>query len=111
MNDLFSETPCPDETPPCPAEIEEHKLPNELKIASLNVCGLKTRINYPDFIILLEKYDIVCIQESKLDIFDIIDVPEFTFFSKPRKEKYLRKSGGLAYFIKNTIVDQRLLSH
>jgi hypothetical protein len=78
----------------------------KLKISSLNVCGLKTRIQFPDFILLLNSYDILCVQETKLNSYDIIDVPGFTFYSKPRKDNYLRKSGGIAFFIKNTIVDK-----
>ena len=57
-----------------------------LKIASLNVCGLKTRLEYPDFVNYFSSY------ES-----DIVSLPGFTAISQPRKEKQNRKSGGLAF--------------
>ena len=41
-------------------------------------------------------------EESKLDEHDIIKIPEYTYFSKPRKTKYFKKSGGIGvFFIRN----------
>jgi len=77
-----------------------------LSIGSLNVCGLKTKSNYPEFQELISNYDILCTQETKLDKFDKIDIPNYTFLSKPRLENYKRKSGGLGYFIKNEIMNK-----
>ena len=74
-----------------------------LKIASLNVCGLKTRLEYPDFVNYFSSFDIICYQETKLDEFDIVSLPGFTAISQPRKEKQNRKSGGLAFFIRDNI--------
>ena len=51
------------------------------------------------------KYDIICYQETKTDEFDILSLPGFTAISQPRKQKYYRKSGGLAVFVKNDISD------
>lgn len=78
---------------------------NDMKIGSLNVCGLKYRCNYQEFVDLISEYDIFCIQESKVDEYDIINVPQFKFFSKPCSEKYLRKSGGIGFFVRNTFLD------
>ena len=76
---------------------------DNLKCASLNVCGLKRRLNYPEFYTLINKFDIFCVNETKLDNSDIISVQGYTFMSQPRKQRYLRKSGGIGAFVKNDL--------
>jgi hypothetical protein len=49
-----------------------------MKICSLNGCGLGNSCNYPDFIQLISEYDILCVLQSKLDKYDIIDIPGYT---------------------------------
>ena len=39
----------------------------KLRILSLNVSGLKSKLIIPDFSLLISKYDILCLQESKTD--------------------------------------------
>lgn len=80
-----------------------------MKIGSLNVCGLKSRLEYPDFVNYFTTYDILCFQETKLDKFDIVSLPGFAAISQPRKERQFRKSGGLAVLIKDDISE--LCSH
>ncbi len=70
----------------------------------LNTCGLKTRCQYPEFIHVLNDCDLFCVSETKLDPFDVISIPNFTFFSKPRKQKTARKSGGIGIFVKNNLL-------
>lgn len=41
--------------------------------------------------------------ETKLDKYDIISIENYTFINKPRKQKYLRKSGGIGAFIKEEL--------
>ena len=41
---------------------------DKLKCGSLNVCGLKRRIQYSEFIGLVQQYDIFCVSETKLTI-------------------------------------------
>ena len=77
-----------------------------MNIASLNVCRLRHRILYPDFCDLVAKYDIFCVSETKLDNFDIIDIPCFDFVSQVRKQKCLRKGGGIGVFINKSISKQ-----
>ncbi|MES9879996.1 MAG: reverse transcriptase family protein, partial [Sedimenticola sp.] len=72
-----------------------------LKIGSLNVCGLRHRLLYPDFVEHIKEYDIFTVLETKLDAFDIITLPGYTFLSQHRKQKYLRKSGGIGLFVKD----------
>ena len=55
---------------------------NILKIGSLNVCGLKTRVKYPEFIRLVEEYSILCLSEIKVDEYDVFYLPNYTFFVK-----------------------------
>ncbi|MES9880523.1 MAG: reverse transcriptase family protein [Sedimenticola sp.] len=74
-----------------------------MKIGTLNVCGLKSRILYPEFIDLVNLYDILCVTETKLDAFDIISIPNYTLFTKHRKQNYFRKSGGIGIFVKDNI--------
>lgn len=78
---------------------------SNLKIGSLNVCGLKPRLNYPEFIQMVENYDIFCVLETKLDEFDVIDLPNNTHLSKPGSEKSYRKSGGLGICIHDSLKD------
>ena len=54
------------------------------------------------------KYDIVCYQETKTDEFDILSLPGFTTISQPSKQKYYRKSGGLAVFVKDEISEDEI---
>jgi len=48
-------------------------------------------------------FDILCVQETKLDQYDLVSVPDYYFLSKPRQEKYKRKSGGLGFFVNNNL--------
>ena len=74
-----------------------------LKFASLNVCGLKRKVQYPEFGELVNKYDLFCVCETKLDRYDCIDLPGYFLFSKCRKQKYIRKSGGIGVFVKQSL--------
>ena len=76
---------------------------NSLKFASLNVCGLKRRVLFPEFSDLVSEYDVFCVCETKLDKYDVINLPGYVFHSQCRKQKYVRKSGGLGIFIKQSL--------
>jgi hypothetical protein len=54
-----------------------------LNIGSLNVCGLKRRSNFPDFIKLIENFDIFLVSETKLVKTDTIFVNGYTFVNNP----------------------------
>ena len=41
-----------------------------LKILSLNICGIKSKLNCPEFINLIKSYDVIGLQETKLDDID-----------------------------------------
>jgi PhoPQ-activated pathogenicity-related protein len=40
---------------------------NVVKLVMINVCGLVKRIQYPEFMELIEGYDILCFVETKTD--------------------------------------------
>ena len=82
---------------------ENTETSHRLKIGTINVCGLKSKMNYPEFTKFIEQYDIVCILETKLDKYDKIEMPNYTFLSKPRTDEYKRKSGGIGFFINNSL--------
>ena len=80
-------------------------------ILSLNVCGLRTKLNYPVFIENITRYKIVLLQESKANVIDsnrielVCKNNDFTCFIKNR-ELCKRKSGGLVTLIANDIIDK-----
>ena len=69
-----------------------------LLFGSIKVCGLKRRLDYPEFIEAISNYDIMCFTETKLDHTDVISVPGYCFLSQHRKQKFIRKSGGIGVF-------------
>ncbi|CAG2239765.1 unnamed protein product [Mytilus edulis] len=52
---------------------------------------------YPEFITLLNNYDVVCFDETKLDDLDTVELDNFIFHFKNRKKYSNRKSGGIAF--------------
>ena len=74
-----------------------------LKFGTLNVCGLKKRLEYPEFLTTISCYDILCIGETKLDSTDVISVPGYTLLSQHRKQKFCRKSGGVGILYKDSL--------
>ena len=76
---------------------------NKLVFGCLNVCGLKSRLQYPEFSDTLSHYDIFCVTETKLDYTDVISMPGYTFLSQERKQTFIRKSGGIGIFFRNNL--------
>ena len=67
------------------------------------MCGLRKRSNYPDFFEKFENFDIVCFLEAKIDTTDIIPFPGFTAFQQPRKQTFIRRSGGIIVYVKDDL--------
>ncbi|CAG2212026.1 unnamed protein product [Mytilus edulis] len=68
---------------------EEVHIENEqniLNILCINCCGLKSRINYPEFSELIYKNDIACFVETKTDDLDDIRLKGYNFILKNRKK-------------------------
>ena len=79
---------------------------DELLFGCLNVCGLKRRLYYPEFQETFAKFDLFCVTESKLDDTDVISLPGHCFLSQIRKQKFIRRSGGIAVFYKEKFEDK-----
>jgi hypothetical protein len=56
-----------------------------LNLLSLNCCGLKSKLNYPEFHEFVNTFDILCFVESKTDDLDEIVLPGFLIKMKNRK--------------------------
>ena len=67
----------------------------------MNTCGLKSKLLCPDFVSFISKYDIIGIQESKLDDADKIQIPGFNVFSNNRKALSRYRSGGITLLVKH----------
>lgn len=79
------------------------QLNSPLNLAVLYVCGLKTHSLNPEFQDLIYEYVMFCVTETKLDSTDIISVNGYTFRSQSRKRRYIRKSGGIGVFVKDSM--------
>ena len=81
--------------------IHEQNLTRRLPFGCLNTSGLKNRLNYPEFIGLVMTFDFV----AKLDCYDTINLPGYTFLHQARRQKCFRRSGGIGVFVKHVISD------
>ena len=75
------------------------KLETPILFGCINVCGLKHRLNYPEFEETVTNFDILCVTETKLAHTDVISVPGYNFLSQQRKQMFIRKSGGIGIFL------------
>ena len=83
----------------CDAKSEN--LFNKIKILSLNVCGLVSKLNNPDFIEFISLYDIICLTETKIDQYDTIDVEGFTILPCVIRQNCKSKSGGICVLVRD----------
>ena len=84
----------------------------QLNILSLNTCGLKSKTICPEFISFISDYDIIGIQESKLDDIDIISITNYKFFTNNRKQISRHRSGGIALLVHEKVFPfVRVLDH
>ena len=67
-----------------------------LKLATLNVCGLRSKIVCPEFIHFINQFDILGLQETKTDCLDDIQLHDYILHFKHRKDIMRHKSGGIA---------------
>ena len=82
------------------ANFENKTEMRDIQFLSINVCGLKSKLLCPDFISFIGKYDIIGVQESKLDDVDKIQVPGYQVFSNNRKALSRYRSGGITLLVK-----------
>ena len=60
--------------------IKSHKNEQNFKlfdIATLNVCGLRRRSNFPEFLEFVQRFDLLCLNETKIDETDVISFPGY----------------------------------
>lgn len=69
---------------------------SSVSLLSLNVCGIKNRLLYPEFRTLINSFDVLCLTETKLDDCDTIECEEFIFKFKNRHKITNYRSGGIA---------------
>ena len=74
-----------------------------LKFLSINTCGLKSKLRFPEFTDMINSYDIIGVQETKLDDLDSIHIPGYEIVCKHRKKISRYRSGGLAIIVKASI--------
>ena len=75
--------------------LENDSKADMFNILALNCCGLKNKLQYPEFQELLSANDSICLVESKTDDTDEILLPGYIFKMKNRKTFACRKSGGI----------------
>ena len=76
---------------------------DQLKVLSLNVCGLVSKSKIPDLVEFVSSYDILCFTEMKFDIYDDIHISGFELLPPIIREKCKHKSGGIAVFVRSSI--------
>lgn len=82
-----------------------HKNKNEFKILSFNVEGLKSKLEDPSFIELIEKFDISILSETWKGTTTKLNLEGFWDFSqiRPKHANAIRHSGGITILVKNTV--------
>ena len=70
---------------------------------SLNVCGIKRKLQYPEFINFISNYDILCFVESKTDDTDVIEIPGFVSHMKNRTQVARIRSGGIIFAVRDSL--------
>ena len=84
---------------------KDHNGDSELKILSLNVGGVVSRLHCPEFVTMIQNYDIIGLQETKTDITDNVYVPGYIthIFHRKKNDLSRYRSGGLALLIKEEL--------
>ena len=76
-----------------------------LKVLSLNVCGLVSKLKCPEFISLIQEYDLIGIQETKIDDVDsYVEIPGYEIYFQNRVAISRNRSGGIALIVKKKFV-------
>ena len=73
-----------------------------IKISTINVGGLQSKLKFPDFTEYINEYDLICITETHLDIFDNYNINNYSVYNKVRNN-CKRKSGGISLIFKSSL--------
>ena len=74
-----------------------------LKFLTINVCGIKSKLKFPDFCYYIQEYDFIGINETKLDEFDTLEIEGYNIFCLNRNNKKAVRSGGVALLVKSNL--------
>ena len=75
-----------------------------LKVLSLNVCGLVSKLKCPEFISLIQEYDLIGIQETKADdLNSYVEIPGYEIYFQNRVAISRYRSGGIALIVKRNL--------
>ncbi|CAG2212946.1 unnamed protein product [Mytilus edulis] len=74
--------------------------PRSIKIYALNVCGIISKLKFPDLEEKCADYDILCFCESKLDNLDEVEFSNFVKLPPLNRKGAKHKSGGIVVFVK-----------
>ena len=74
-----------------------------LKIVTLNICGVFSKLNFPEFFDFVNMFDVICLVETKLDPYDSFQVEGYDTFTYRRKSKKGVRCGGIAVLIKSEL--------
>ena len=78
----------------------------------MNVCGLASKLLSPEFLSLIQQYDIVGLQETKTDDTDnYLEIPGYTIFFHNRACISRYRSGGIALLVKDNILPYIKIDH
>lgn len=77
---------------------------SDMQILSLNVCGVKNKLNNDKFVNLIHKHDIVRLTETKTDDIDKTQIHGFATSMKNRKKLTKTRSSGIMLVVKDDIV-------
>ena len=82
---------------------------NEITFFVLNVGGLKSKLNFTDFLETINKYDIVCLSEIKMDKNDLDSVcdefVDFDLYSNITEHYQLNPRAGILVLVKKHVSD------
>ena len=77
-----------------------------IKVACVNVCGLLSKLRYPEFEEFCQNYDLVCLLETKLsNILDTFDILNFKLVSLMHRKNSKTLIGGIAVLAKESIFE------
>ena len=75
-----------------------------IKILSLSVCGLQSKLIIPEFVELINNHNIIGLQETKLDDADTPDIKGYKLFCNNRQRLSRYRSGGTALLIREELL-------
>ena len=83
-------------------EDKDYTVVNDLGVILLNVCGLKSKLKSYEFEEFIQKYKLIFLTETKLNILDEVNIPNYNIIVNSRKGAK-RSSGGVAILVHESI--------